>query len=252
DGECTQMELLQHCKERLADFKVPRMIEFRTEIPKSPLGKILRKSLVDDSAVADIEALGSTLRQHLRSAASRAQRHSLVKQCVRQQLARILGLDVAQISLSKALSDFGLDSARAIELQICLEHLLGVGLSATMVWQYPDLDSLSGYLVDIVDTRLAGADPVAAPDRAAGSPTAHPAAIQAIDGLSDDAIEALLRSQVDGILQPQNPTSAPAIPGLTQGDSADMARLAQLSDEDVTDLLLKEFARLSRTDQPEA
>jgi len=29
--------------ERLANFKVPQIIEFREEIPKSPLGKILRK-----------------------------------------------------------------------------------------------------------------------------------------------------------------------------------------------------------------
>jgi long-chain acyl-CoA synthetase len=35
-----------YCKERLAEFKVPKIIEFREEIPKSPLGKILRKELV--------------------------------------------------------------------------------------------------------------------------------------------------------------------------------------------------------------
>ena len=35
-----------YCKERLAEFKVPKIIEFRDEIPKSPLGKILRKELV--------------------------------------------------------------------------------------------------------------------------------------------------------------------------------------------------------------
>ena len=252
DGECTQTELLQYCKDRLADFKVPRMIEFRNEIPKSPLGKILRKNLVDDSAVAEVEALGSTLSQHMRSTSSREQRLSLAKQCVRQQIARISGLDVAQIGLSNALSDFGLDSARAIELQMSLENLMGAGLSATMVWQYPDLDSLSGYLVDIVDAQTAGADPAAVPDRAAAPPAARPSAIQAIDDLSDDAIEALLRSQVDGILQPQNTTNAHTIPGLNEGDSAGIDRLAQLSDEDVTDLLLKEFARLSRTGQPEA
>jgi long-chain acyl-CoA synthetase len=35
-----------YCRERLANFKVPQEIEFRDEIPKSPLGKILRKYLV--------------------------------------------------------------------------------------------------------------------------------------------------------------------------------------------------------------
>ena len=45
-GECSEEELINYCKEKLADFKVPRIVEFRDEIPKSPLGKILRKDLV--------------------------------------------------------------------------------------------------------------------------------------------------------------------------------------------------------------
>ena len=39
-------ELLRVCRDRLAPFKVPRIVEFRDEIPRSPLGKILRKYLV--------------------------------------------------------------------------------------------------------------------------------------------------------------------------------------------------------------
>ncbi len=38
--------LLVACRERLAPFKVPRIVELRAEIPRSPLGKILRKYLV--------------------------------------------------------------------------------------------------------------------------------------------------------------------------------------------------------------
>ena len=44
--DCQAQEISSHCKERLAEFKVPKIIEFREEIPKSPLGKILRKALV--------------------------------------------------------------------------------------------------------------------------------------------------------------------------------------------------------------
>ncbi len=43
---CDESELISFCRERLANFKVPRTVEFRDEIPKSPLGKILRKYLV--------------------------------------------------------------------------------------------------------------------------------------------------------------------------------------------------------------
>jgi long-chain acyl-CoA synthetase len=43
---CEEQEIFAYCKERLAEFKVPKIVEFRDEIPKSPLGKILRKALV--------------------------------------------------------------------------------------------------------------------------------------------------------------------------------------------------------------
>jgi len=38
--------LIEHCADRLASFKVPALVEFRDEIPRSPLGKVLRKYLV--------------------------------------------------------------------------------------------------------------------------------------------------------------------------------------------------------------
>ncbi|HSR94374.1 MAG TPA: AMP-binding protein [Solirubrobacterales bacterium] len=43
---CEEREVIAFCRERLANFKVPRIVEFRDEIPKSPLGKVLRKYLV--------------------------------------------------------------------------------------------------------------------------------------------------------------------------------------------------------------
>lgn len=38
-------ELIQHCKERLAGYKCPKTIEFMDELPKSPVGKIMRKDI---------------------------------------------------------------------------------------------------------------------------------------------------------------------------------------------------------------
>jgi long-chain acyl-CoA synthetase len=38
--------LVDFCRERLANYKVPQQVELRDEIPKSPLGKVLRKYLV--------------------------------------------------------------------------------------------------------------------------------------------------------------------------------------------------------------
>ena len=41
-----ERELIEFCQQRLANFKVPQVVEFRDEIPRSPLGKVLRKYLV--------------------------------------------------------------------------------------------------------------------------------------------------------------------------------------------------------------
>jgi long-chain acyl-CoA synthetase len=41
----TEEEVIAHCKEKLAAYKVPRMVEFRQELPKSMVGKVLRKEL---------------------------------------------------------------------------------------------------------------------------------------------------------------------------------------------------------------
>lgn len=39
-------ELIEFCRGKIADYKVPRVVEIRDEIPRSPLGKVLRKYLL--------------------------------------------------------------------------------------------------------------------------------------------------------------------------------------------------------------
>jgi len=45
DPNLTEAEVLAHCKENLTGYKLPKVIEFRTDLPKSNVGKILRKEL---------------------------------------------------------------------------------------------------------------------------------------------------------------------------------------------------------------
>jgi long-chain acyl-CoA synthetase len=44
----TEEEVLTFCKERLAPYKTPKAVEFRQELPKSAVGKLLRRVLVDE------------------------------------------------------------------------------------------------------------------------------------------------------------------------------------------------------------
>jgi long-chain acyl-CoA synthetase len=45
DGELTKEEVISHCRELLTAYKIPRVVTFVPELPKSPVGKILRKEL---------------------------------------------------------------------------------------------------------------------------------------------------------------------------------------------------------------
>ena len=47
-----QQAVREHCIRRLAPFKCPQIIEFRSELPKNLLGKVLRKYLLDETVSA--------------------------------------------------------------------------------------------------------------------------------------------------------------------------------------------------------
>jgi long-chain acyl-CoA synthetase len=49
DPTLTAEDLLRFCRERLTGYKVPRDVEFRAELPKSNVGKILRRELRDEA-----------------------------------------------------------------------------------------------------------------------------------------------------------------------------------------------------------
>lgn len=49
DGEeATAVDILEHCRKDLAKFKVPKKVEFRSELPKTLVGKVLRRVLVEE------------------------------------------------------------------------------------------------------------------------------------------------------------------------------------------------------------
>lgn len=45
NGDVTAEELISHCRKDLVGYKVPRVVEFRTDLPKTPVGKVLRRAL---------------------------------------------------------------------------------------------------------------------------------------------------------------------------------------------------------------
>ena len=49
DEALTAEAVIRHCREHLTGYKVPREVEFRTELPKTNVGKILRRELRDEA-----------------------------------------------------------------------------------------------------------------------------------------------------------------------------------------------------------
>ena len=45
DPALTAAELIAHCRANLAAYKVPKQVEFRDRLQKSPIGKVLRRAL---------------------------------------------------------------------------------------------------------------------------------------------------------------------------------------------------------------
>jgi len=47
DPDLTAEDVIKYCRENLTGYKVPRKVEFREELPKTNVGKILRRALRD-------------------------------------------------------------------------------------------------------------------------------------------------------------------------------------------------------------
>ena len=52
DPALTEAAVLEYCRANLTGYKMPKYIEFRTELPKTPVGKILRRALRDEKKAA--------------------------------------------------------------------------------------------------------------------------------------------------------------------------------------------------------
>ena len=47
DPALSAEDVVAHCKENLTGYKVPKLVEFREDLPKTNVGKILRRELRD-------------------------------------------------------------------------------------------------------------------------------------------------------------------------------------------------------------
>ena len=126
-------------------FDASRWAEANPAVRLAPLFDELREARVHADQ-APTEAAGQGFLSRLRAATPGSPRRELLEGFVRDQLARVLGLDASRIGAAQPFQALGLDSLLALEFRNRLEAALGISLSATLAWNYPTLASLAPHL----------------------------------------------------------------------------------------------------------
>ncbi|WP_437970634.1 type I polyketide synthase [Sorangium sp. So ce260] len=114
-------------------------------------------------SAADVAGFRQTLERE-----SHPARLSLLEKHLGQQLGRVLRLDAARIGRRASFSGLGMDSLMGLELRNRLESSLGIKLSATLLFTYPDVASLAEHLLGKMT--LSGGPPEPPAVSAAGAP----------------------------------------------------------------------------------
>jgi surfactin family lipopeptide synthetase A len=142
----TENEIIDFCRESLAHFKLPNMVEFVESLPKGKTGKILKRVLRERFEKLDSpdESLMS-LRQQLVQTVSADEQITLLKQHVKAEIRRIVGVEPGD---EQSFFDLGMNSLMAIQLGNRLASGLQLSLPAMVILQYPTLDSLSQFLLE--------------------------------------------------------------------------------------------------------
>ena len=138
-----EADILEHCREHLAAYKVPRFVEFRDFLPRSPLGKVLRTKLADPASwLIEVPSARNM------PVAPRAQQLDWLAGRIQEQAAAILHCEPTAILRGVPFQSLGFDSLRAVELQERLSRMSGIALSITTLWNYPSIDAFAAYLMD--------------------------------------------------------------------------------------------------------
>jgi long-chain acyl-CoA synthetase len=124
-------ELIQHCQNQLAGFKVPRTILLVEELPKNPSGKILKRVLRQQFPLDAQDHAHKITSLSLEYQAGDLQfRQEFLHRYLRERLAELLELQPLQIDLDEPITDLGLESLMAVDLGTRIRQELGIELTA--------------------------------------------------------------------------------------------------------------------------
>jgi long-chain acyl-CoA synthetase len=153
EGPCRPAEIREFCRQRLAFYKVPRLIEAYPSLPRSAVGKVLKSELGGvESYLAGIRNAEATRIVDRLSTVSSGKRRSLVASLALAQVAAVLGRPAETVPRSLGFVELGMDSFGAIELVARLEYLFNHELPQTFTFDHPTVDAVTEILVGLVET----------------------------------------------------------------------------------------------------
>ncbi len=201
-GQAPSEEAIRnHCRERLAAYKVPAEFSWVDELPRNPAGKVLKTRLRETAAEmwpaeqgAEPEPMPETpgpIIAELRQVHARSRERHLVG-VIRDEVADLLGLKEPP-GADVPLIDLGMDSLQIVNLSSRLQTKVGSAMAvpATLVFDQPTISALARHLnasIVIEEAEPARPKPAVAPpsDGATGGDD--------IAGMSEEeALEALRR-----------------------------------------------------------
>jgi long-chain acyl-CoA synthetase len=151
DGPCEPAEIREFCRQRLAFYKVPRLIEAYSSLPRNAMGKVLKSELDGVGSYLDgIRNADATRIVGRLSATSSGKRRSLMTSLVQAQVAAVLGQHIATVPRNVGFIELGLDSFGAIELLTRLEYLFDQELPQTFTFDHPTVDAVTECLLGLV------------------------------------------------------------------------------------------------------
>jgi acyl carrier protein len=140
----TTEQLLSFCRDRLADFKVPRSLELVERLPKNPAGKVLKRVLREKTAAEQGKAPTDFARAY--HEVPEAVRRKQLVDLITGELSAILDLPASKIDPDEMFSDLGLESLMAVDLGSRLKTKLGVELSSIQLINGGSVHRLAGEL----------------------------------------------------------------------------------------------------------
>lgn len=165
--------------------------------------------------------------------APKHEHHTLLLNMLQSATAEILGMDQPeQLNPSGRLFDLGLDSLMAVELKNCVERNLDCRLKSTLVFDYPTVASMAGYLMETISfTDKPAANKTTSIDSRMSNETKQ----SSDSNQSRDVQDKRHVNPLQSTIRPNKAPTKPAQPDIS---------VADMSDDDAEQMLRKELESL--------